>query len=198
MLLPLSPKRPYKDLPDAELLALYRSARNETYFDELFARYKDKVFPICFKLLRNKEESQDASMEIFEKVRKALPQNHVDKFNDWLYVVIKNHCYDQIRKRKMRLATGIDDAEMEEILWKNGHCERPYDDDIDRQDQLLEVEAALNRLDEVQRICVNEFYRQGKSYKVIAEETGYTLNQVKSYLQNGIRNLRIILNQGKD
>jgi len=136
-------------------------------------------------------------MEIFEKVRKALPQNHVDKFNDWLYVVIKNHCYDQIRRRKMRLVTGMDDEEIEKILWKNGHCERPYDE-IDRQDQFHEVETALSRLDEQQRICVEHFYRQGKSYKVIAEETGYTLNQVKSYLQNGIRNLRIMLNQRED
>jgi len=197
MLLSLSKKRLYKELTDADLIARYQSARNEAYFEELFARYQDKVFPICFKLLRNKEESHDACMEIFEKVRKALPQNQVDKFNDWLYVVIKNHCYDQIRKRKMRLATGIDDEEIEKILWKNGHCERPYDE-IDRQDQFREVEAALNRLDEQQRICVEHFYRQGESYKVIAEETGYTLKQVKSYLQNGLRNLRIMLNQRED
>jgi RNA polymerase sigma-70 factor (ECF subfamily) len=137
-------------------------------------------------------------MEIFEKAGKVFPQNQVKKLNDWLFVVAKNHCYDQLRRRKMRLTTGMDDEELEEILWKKGHGERPYDDDVDRQDQLYEVEAAMSRLEETQRICVEGFYRQGKSYKVIAEETGYTLNQVKSYLQNGIRNLRIILNHGKD
>jgi RNA polymerase sigma-70 factor (ECF subfamily) len=198
MLWSLSKKRPYKDIPDAELIARYQRAQDAACFEELFARYKDKVFLICFKLLRNKEESQDACMEIFEKAGKALPQNQVEKLNDWLFVVAKNHCYDQLRRRKLRLATGMDDEELEEILWKKGHGERPYDDDMDRQDQLDEVAAAMSRLEETQRICVDEFYRQGKSYKMIAEETGYTLNQVKSYLQNGIRNLRIMLNHGKD
>ncbi len=198
MLLSLPKKRLYQELSDVELIARYQSTRTEAYFEELFARYQDKVFPICYKLLRNKEESQDACMEIFEKVRKALPQDQVDKFNDWLYVVIKNHCYDQIRKRRMRLITGIDDEEIEKILWKNGHCVRPEYEENERQDKLQEVEAALSRLDETQKICVDEFYCQGKSYKVIAEQTGYTLNQVKSYLQNGIRNLRIMLNQRED
>jgi RNA polymerase sigma-70 factor (ECF subfamily) len=84
---------------------------------------------------------------------------------------------------------------LEEILWKKGECVRPEYDANGRQSRLQEVEAGLRELHEPQRICVERFYCEGESYKAIAEQTGYTLNQVKSYLQNGIRNLRIMLDQ---
>ncbi len=198
MLMPLSQKRPHRELADAELLACYQNTGNAAYFEELFARYKDKVFPICFKLLRHKEESQDACMEIFEKAGKALLKDKVESLNDWLFVVVKNHCYDRLRRRKLRVATNMGEEELEEILWKKGDCVRPEYEANGRQDRLQEIEAALSELHETQRICVEHFYRQGESYKVIAEQTGYTLQQVKSYLQNGVRNLRIMLSQGKD
>lgn len=191
-------RRPYKDFPDEELIARYQNSEDDAFFEELFTRYQDKVLPICFKLLRDKEECQDACMEIFEKARKGLRKENVDRFNSWLYILIKNHCYDQIRKRKRRLTTSsYAEEELEEILWKKGPDERLNGDGY-RQEKLREVEAVLSRLDEAQRVCVDAFYCQGKSYKEIAEETGYTSNQVKSYLQNGIRNLRIIFNQPKN
>jgi len=187
--------RPYKDFSDAELIARYQNPGDDAYFEELFARYQDKVLPICFRLLRNKEESQDACMEIFEKARSSLRKESVDRFNSWLFILIKNHCYDQLRKRKRRLATNsYAEKELEEILWKKGPAER-LNGESDRTQKLREVEAALRRLDETQRVCVDGFYCQGKSYKEIADETGYNSNQVKSYLQNGIRNLRIIFHQ---
>ena len=191
-------KRPHKVFSDAELIARYQNSRDDAYFEELFTRYQDKVLPICFKLLRNKEECQDACMEIFEKARKGFRKENVDKFNSWLFILIKNHCYDVLRKRKRRLTTSsYAEEELEGILWKNGPDGR-LNDGSDSQEKIRDVEAALSRLDEAQRVCVDGFYCQGKSYKEIAEETGYTSNQVKSYLQNGIRNLRIIFNQQND
>jgi len=193
-------KRPYKDCSEAELIARYQSTGDGACFAELFARYQDKVLPICFKLLRNKEESKDACMEIFEKARNGLRKDKVERFNVWFYIVIKNHCYDQIRKRKARLTIPLSaEEEVEEILWKKGRWARPEDDDdLDHRSQLHEVETALTKLDETQRTCLEAFYCQGKSYKEIAEETGYTLNQVKTYLQNGMRNLRIMLPRSRD
>lgn len=184
-------RRPHRSFSDAELIACYKNSGDDAYFEELFSRYQDKVLPICFRLLRNKEESRDACMEIFEKARQGLRKDCVDKFNAWLHILIKNHCYDQLRKRKRRLITSsYTEEELEEILWKKGPAERRHNGG-DHQDELRDVEAALTRLDEPQRLCVEEFYCQGKSYKEIADETGYSSNQVKSYLQNGIRNLRI-------
>jgi RNA polymerase sigma-70 factor (ECF subfamily) len=55
------------------------------------------------------------------------------------------------------------------------------------------LEEAIQELSEEQKLCVNLFYLQKKSYQQITDRTGFTLMQVKSYIQNGKRNLKIIL-----
>ena len=61
-------------------------------------------------------------------------------------------------------------------------------------EQMLEqMKQSLPKLKEGQRICVELFYLKGKSYQEIANETRYSLNEIKSYIQNGKRNLKLLM-----
>ena len=67
-------------------------------------------------------------------------------------------------------------------------------DDVDLKEvKLQQLEEGITKLNSEQKICVELFYLQNKSYVEVAEITGYELNQVKSYIQNGKRNLKIYL-----
>ncbi|MEO1383805.1 MAG: sigma-70 family RNA polymerase sigma factor [Bacteroidota bacterium] len=66
---------------------------------------------------------------------------------------------------------------------------------MDKELQLQQMEQALTKLKLEQRVCVELFFLQKKSYQEVASETGYTLKQVKSYIQNGKRNLKIRMEQ---
>ncbi len=68
----------------------------------------------------------------------------------------------------------------------------------ERELRLLKLEDAIGCLNEQQRICVELFYLKEKSYKEITDETGYSLNEVKSYLQNARRNLKMFMTKGND
>ena len=69
-------------------------------------------------------------------------------------------------------------------------------DEVDsREEQLTHLEEALQLLNEEQRLCLELFYLQQKSYQEVSELTGYDMKQVKSYIQNGKRNLKIHLSK---
>jgi RNA polymerase sigma factor (sigma-70 family) len=70
----------------------------------------------------------------------------------------------------------------------------PHHDDVNEKEiNLSNLNEALKSLAEKQRICVELFYLQEKSYNEVAEITGFTMNEVKSFIQNGKRNLKIYL-----
>ena len=140
------------------------------------------------KYLKNEEEANDSVQQIFLKVIQELHKYKVEYFKSWLYMVAKNHCLMKLRERQGKLTTEIRDnltiAPVEETdkqsLWESDHT-------------LDVMESALSELNEEQKRCVTLFYLQKKSYQEIGEITGYSLLQVKSYIQNGKRNLKIII-----
>lgn len=66
-------------------------------------------------------------------------------------------------------------------------------DPLQDERMLKDLEEAMQHLKKEQKTCIRMFYLQRKSYQSIAEETGFNLLQVKSYIQNGKRNLRLLL-----
>jgi len=175
-------------ITDAGLLELYHKDGNNEWLGILMQRYTLLLYGVCMKYLKNEEEAKDAVQQIFLKAISELHKYQVTYFKSWLYMVARNYCLMQLRdkgKNAVPVTERMVIAEPEEIDPVILHRQK---------DETLEaMEEALQELNEDQKKCVSFFYLQKKSYTEIADITGYTPMQVKSYIQNGKRNLKIIL-----
>jgi RNA polymerase sigma factor (sigma-70 family) len=173
------------ELTDIELIDLYKSKGDKEVVGVLFKRYTGFVFAVCLKYLRNREESEDAVMQVFEKLFADLHKHNVTHFKSWLYTVAKNHCLHLIRDRKKDISSSNIHLP---VMETSSNMYHDNEDVIEFKVEALERE--LCNLVHEQKICIELFYLQEKSYQEVATITGYTLNQVKSYIQNGKRNLK--------
>ncbi|SDL02547.1 RNA polymerase sigma-70 factor, ECF subfamily [Catalinimonas alkaloidigena] len=171
---------------DAELLARYRRTGEVAVLGELYGRYTDLVFGVSLKYLKHEEDSKDAVMQIFEQLVTSLQKHDVREFAPWLYVTAKNYCLGQLRKRNVH-----------EPFMESDEAVHPEEEDP-REAALQLLEKGLDTLPIEQQRCLDLFYRQQRSYQEIADLTGYDLKKVKSYLQNGKRNLKIYVEKYDD
>ncbi len=140
------------------------------------------------KYLKDEESSKDAVMQIFEKLFVDLRKHEVSNFKSWLHSVTRNHCLHILRDSKYQNQKLKDFSNSEEEVMENQLF--LYQDSVNvLEDRVADLERELGNLSKEQRVCVELFYLKDKSYQEIADETGYSLNQVKSYIQNGKRNL---------
>lgn len=178
---------------DEELLLLYRESGNMDVLGELFERYMHLIFGVCHKYLKDKEESKDMTMLIFEKLVIELKKQEVKNFKSWIHVLSKNQCLMLLRSPKYRAQKGLseinDDPDMEFKLGMHPIDEDKYEKDLE------ELERAVEHLPPEQKLCIRMFFIEQKCYKEIAEVTSYDLKKVKSYIQNGKRNLKGYLNK---
>jgi len=177
-------------LTDRELVLSYQQNDDTAIIGELYKRYSHLVFGVCLKYLKNKEESQDAVIRIFEKLMTDLRTNDVLQFRGWLHTVTRNHCLMHLRKYQKIQHREKDIAAVEHSL-----AYEPDDEKEQTEKQLTEMEAAMELLKPAQKQCLELFYLQGKCYQDVADITGFELKKVKSYIQNGKRNLKILLTQ---
>ncbi|GAA0546950.1 RNA polymerase sigma factor [Chitinophaga japonensis] len=175
-------------LTDEELLRRYKADNNGDWIGILFDRYAVLLLGMCMKYLKNEEDARDSVQQVFLKVLSEINRHEIQYFRAWIYQVARNHCLMQLRQKHVKYQEEISDKHMPaapEPEDLSGHKEK---------DQLLEnMEQALDRLNEEQRTCIRLFYLSKLSYQQIADKTGYTLLQVKSYIQNGKRNLKQLL-----
>ncbi len=184
-------KNPYKGQSDEELISLYKKTDDLAIVGVLYDRYTALTFGVCLKYLKDREESRDAVMQIFEKLIVTLKEHEINVFKGWLYVTARNHCLMQIRSKK-----GKKFEELSPFLMEtdgNGHQEQGPE----IEDDLRKLEECMEALGNEQKQCVQLFYLQQKCYKEITESTGYDLNKVKSYIQNGKRNLKICMERNE-
>jgi RNA polymerase sigma factor (sigma-70 family) len=177
----------YKDYSDNELLNIFLKNGDKSIIGELYNRYGHLVLGLCIKYLEDKEEAQDAVMEIFGNLMSDLKKHKVSYFKSWLYTYSKNFCLMQIRKRQSKLRKEAEIKENEIFLMDYNSMEHLNE----KETQLLLMQETLKELNTEQRKCLELFYIHTKSYTEITELTGYTNNEVKSHIQNGKRNLKI-------
>ncbi|MEZ5013734.1 MAG: sigma-70 family RNA polymerase sigma factor [Chitinophagales bacterium] len=186
-------------LSDDELIAEYRRTDDNSLIGELFKRYAHLVLGVCLKYLKDSEEARDMTMVVFEKLLSDLKNHEVQHFKSWLYMVAKNQCLMDLRKRKGKETTELQEERTED---EDGDVESGLmahlDDSEEKEVQLQQLEEGLKHLNPEQKHCLELFYLQNKSYVEVAEITGYDLKQVKSYIQNGKRNLRIYMEQKRN
>lgn len=180
---------------DEELIALYKQTSDNQYIGELFHRYTHLAFLVCMKYLKNEEDSQDAVMTVFAQLIEGLKRHEVKQFKYWLHTVLKNHCLSVLEKQK-RLPTEHKEFwenETGSVEFKGNDALIEEEEDDFKEMQIQHLEKAILELNDEQRICVELFYLKDKSYQEVSEMTGFDIKQVKSYIQNGKRNLKIHL-----
>jgi len=175
---------------DDDLLMSYRQSGDLPVLGRLYERYMPLVYGVCLKYLADEEQSKDAVMQIFEELIVKAKHHDVKQFRSWLYVLSRNFCLMQLRKDKRMDTLNIDDVmELPLVL---------HPDDTDKEQRLQQLEACIQKLVPAQQQSVNLFFIKEKCYKEVADITGYTLNEVKSYIQNGKRNLKICLDNNRE
>ena len=174
------------DISDSELLEKFYSDRSNEWLGILLPRYTLLLLGVCMKYLKNEEDSKDAVQQIFLKAINELHKYRVDYFKSWVYMIAKNYCLMKLRdKSKIHL----------EINDRIAASDEPPEINLlmEKDDILEKMSAALQQLNKEQQQCLTLFYFEKKSYAEIVATTGYDMMQVKSYIQNGKRNLRLLM-----
>ena len=180
----LKTKGKISDYSEENLLRAFVESGDAGFFGELYKRYIPLVYGLCLKYLNNKEAAQDAVMDIFESLLEKVPQYEINNLKTWLYSVAKNHCLQVLRKDKQLKYINIDEVAMENQAIFN------LTDKPQSQEETEALEYCLTTLPDEQRVSINYFFYEDKSYADIVDLTGFALTKVKSYIQNGKRNLK--------
>lgn len=178
----------YAHITDQQLLEKFYADHENEWLGILLQRYTLLLLGVCMKYLKNEEEAKDSVQQIFLKVIQELHKYKVEYFKSWLYMVAKNHCLMKLRDRQGKIP-----VEWTEKLTATPGEETDRQVLIQNDETLGLMEVALKELNPEQNQCVTLFYLQKKSYQEISEITGYSMLQVKSYIQNGKRNLKILI-----
>jgi RNA polymerase sigma-70 factor (ECF subfamily) len=174
-------------MTDTELLEHYQATKDNHWLGELLQRYTLLLFGVCMKYLKNEDEARDAVQQIFLKALTEIPKYRIDYFKSWLYTIAKNHCLMKLREKNRKL------VEIHENLLLTEEPENIQLLHILRDQQYSDMNEALLELIPEQKTCIMLFYLEKQTYQQISDKTGFNYMQVKSYIQNGKRNLRIFL-----
>jgi len=183
---PVNP-RLHKHISDQELLERFYADHDNQWLGILLERYTLLLLGVCMKYLKNEELARDSVQQIFLKAITELQKYRVEYFKSWIYMVAKNYCLMQLRDKAGKNTVEVRDTIAAEPV------------DADKEDLILNEKTydymaeALKELNEEQQLCVTLFYIEKKSYQQIAGETGFSMMQVKSHIQNGKRNMRILI-----
>jgi len=179
-------------MSDKELIAQYKISHDKQFVGELYKRYSHLVLGMCIHYFKDKDTAKDLVLQIFEKLFEELKKREVENFKAWLTFVVRNHCISEIRKMQTQQSRAAD----YEITVQTAslHME---EDEQQTEKQIVKLETALNGLNPFQKKCIELFYYKNMSYAQIVEITGYSVNEVKSYIQNGKRNLKLMLSEIK-
>ena len=172
---------------DNEILLLYKKSGDLALIGKLFTRYTSLAYGVCLKYLKDRELARDAVMQVFEKLISTLKSHEVDNFKGWLYVTARNHCLMELRSKKGKFMVEISPNFVEYEFLLHQEVDESLEEDLEK------MEDCINKLIEGQQQCVRLFYLEEKCYKEIVGATGFDMNQVKSFIQNGKRNLKICM-----
>lgn len=183
----MSASSKYSNYSDNDLINTFLEKDDNNIVGVLYERYGHLVLGLCIKYLKNKDEAQDAVIQIFTGLLKDLKKHKIEFFKSWLYVYSKNFCLMELRKRQSALKKELELKENVHLIMDFSNPEHLNE----KEKQITIMEKALELLNTEQKKCIDLFYLKNKSYVEIVDITGYTANEVKSHIQNGKRNLKI-------
>lgn len=161
---------------------------NQSAFRQLVERYKDYVFTVCFRVLQQREEAEEASQDVFIKVYRTLGSfEQKSKFSTWLYTVAYRTALDKVRTRKKgNISIDQEDNYLQIPDQENRGAEQLINTEL-LKTQLIK---AIRQLKPQDAAVVTLFYLKEKSIKEIVEITGLTTTNVKTKLHRTRESLR--------
>jgi RNA polymerase sigma factor (sigma-70 family) len=175
---------------DKELVAAFKESGDSNYLSTLYQRYMDLVFGVCLKYFKDAERCKDAVMDIYEELNTKLKLHEVDNFKGWLHVLARNYCLMQLRSPRNMKTT-----EFNTDFMQSGENTHLNGEALEKEQNFVKLEDCLKTLTEEQQQSVQLFYLENKCYNEIAAITGYDWNKVRSYIQNGRRNLKLCMDE---
>ncbi len=175
------------NITDDELLQKFYAAHDNIWLGILLPRYTLLLLGVCMKYLKNEEDAKDCVQQIFLKIIDELHKYKVDYFKSWIYMIAKNHCLMILRNK------GKIPLELNEQITKAPDETIDKDLHIEKDILLTKMEKCLLNLNAEQQQCVTLFYLEKKSYNDITSITGFSVMKVKSHIQNGKRNLKLMM-----
>lgn len=182
----IPPTDPLTD--DLALIRKYKATTELRYVGDLFNKYLPLVYGVCLRYFEE-EPAKDAAMEVFEILADKLKQHEVYNFKSWLHVLTRNHCLMILREKK-RNEGHLSQLNETQLMEKDLSVHHEKDNGIALEEDLQALEKCLETLSPEQKVSVDLFYLKEKCYREIADQTGFELKKVKSYIQNGKRNLK--------
>lgn len=175
---------------DKELLVAFKETGDIIHLSVLYQRYMDLVFGVCLKYFKDPERCKDAVMDIFDELNTKLKLHDVENFKGWLHVLTRNYCLMQLRSPRNLKTTEFSPVFMysEQNTHLNGEA-------LEKEENFKKLEKCMETLPEEQKQSVKLFYLESKCYNEIAVITGYDWNKVRSYIQNGKRNLKLCIEE---
>ncbi|WP_276504521.1 RNA polymerase sigma factor [Terrimonas pollutisoli] len=176
---------------DKQLVELYKQSGDLAVLGQLYQRYMDLVYGVCLKYLKDPETAKDAVMQVFEELVLKLKKHEVENFRGWLYQVAKNHCLMQLRTPK-----NLKTVELKTELVQSGENVH-HNGILEKEENFKKLEYCIGTLTNDQQVAIRLFYLEEKCYNEIVEITGQDWNQVRSFIQNGRRNLRLCMEKSQ-
>jgi len=178
---------------DEEYIAEFTLHGNLEVLGELYSGYMHLVYGVCLKYLKDRDESMDAVMQIFEKLIIEIPKQRIENFRSWLHVVTKNYCLMRLRSQKSQDEKLIHWMNDSLVFMESSQEMHPIDEDEpDMEKALLDC---IEKLKDEQKDCIQQFYYNNRCYSEIALNMSLDEKKVKSHLQNAKRNLKICLEE---
>jgi len=186
-----------KEETDEDLLTKFKLKGNQDDLAILYDRYIALIYGICLKYLKNREDAQDACIDIYEKLKESVNRFEIKNFKSWIAKLAVNHCLMFLRANKSKMEKRHDFEK--ELLSDMENEEQMHPNDVSHDNRIETMLKVLDDLKEDQRNCIMMFYFHKHSYIEIAQLQQMTEKEVKSHIQNGKRNLKnsIISNENK-
>ncbi len=175
---------------DKELLVAFKASGDINLLSTLYQRYMDLVFGVCLKYFKDTERCKDAVMDIFDELNTKLRVYEVDNFKGWLHVLARNYCLMQLRSPR-----NIKTTEFNPMLMYSEQNTHLKVEALEKEENFKKLEQCIETLPDEQKQSVMLFYLKNKCYNEIAAITGFDWNKVRSYIQNGKRNLKICMDE---
>jgi RNA polymerase sigma-70 factor, ECF subfamily len=178
---------------DEDLVKEFTATGDLNVLGRLYSGYMPLVYGVCLKYLKNREESKDAVMQIFEKLIVEIPKQKIDSFRNWLYIVTKNYCLMQLRSQKTKNERMSEFMTDSVTFMENSSFMHPIDEDGQQFD--IDLADCIERLKGEQKLCIQQFYYENRCYNEISRHLDLDEKKVKSHLQNAKRNLKLCLEE---
>lgn len=180
----------YTHITTEALLERYYESRDPHWIGLALERHTYLLLGLCMKYLKDEEAAKDAVQQVFLKAILELEKYKVTYLKSWLYMICKNHCLVLLRQQNKT----VDASSLEQMA----SYETDKTEALQKEQLASLLEQMLPLLNEAQKKCITLFYLEKNSYQSVASITGLTLLEVKSHIQNGKRNLKLLIEKHLD